>query len=341
MCFTKTTMNMRNWLNEKMNEEKRKALPVLSFPSIQLTGITVRDLIAESSVQADGMARIAQRCPTAASVSMMDLSVEAECFGSTIRVTDDEVPTVVGAVITDPEDADKLEVPAVGSGRTGIYIDAIAKALEQITDRPIFAGVIGPFSLAGRLMDMTEIMIYCYEEPEAVHTVLQKATDFLLQYIKAYKDIGTHGVVIAEPAAGLLSPALSGEFSTPYIRQITDALQDDNFIVIYHNCGDAAGRMIPEILETGCAAYHFGNAMDMENVLQQMPSDVLTMGNIDPVSVLRHGDPAKVREETLALMEKCCKYKNFLISSGCDIPPATPWENIDAFFAAVEEFYNR
>ncbi len=29
-------------------------------------------------------------------------------------------------------------------------------------------------------------------------------------------------------------------------------------------------------------------------------------------------------------------YPNFLISSGCDIPPITPWENIDAFFAAVQ-----
>ena len=73
-------MNMRNWLTEKMNEDKRKALPILSFPSIQLSGITVRDLIAASDVQADGMFKIAQRCPTAASVSMMDLSVEAEAF---------------------------------------------------------------------------------------------------------------------------------------------------------------------------------------------------------------------------------------------------------------------
>ena len=51
--------------------------------------------------------------------------------------------------------------------------------------------------------------------------------------------------------------------------------------------------------------------------------------------------PEKVREETLAIMDACCGYPNFLISSGCDIPPATPWENLDAFFAAVAEFYNR
>ena len=46
-------------------------------------------------------------------------------------------------------------------------------------------------------------------------------------------------------------------------------------------------------------------------------------------------------EATLAVMERCRKYPNFVISSGCDIPPMSRWENIDAFFAAVQEFYNR
>ena len=334
-------MNMQAWLKEQMAADKRRAMPILSFPSIQLMGITVKDLIADSDVQAQGMYKIAQRCPTAAAVSMMDLSVEAECFGSQIRVTDDEVPTVIGSVVDTPEDAEALQVPAFGSGRTGLYVEAISKALKLITDRPIFAGVIGPFSLAGRLMDMTQVMINCYEEPEMVHATLEKATEFLLSYVKAYKAIGAHGVVIAEPAAGLLSPDFCGEFSSPYVKKIVDAVQDEEFIVIYHNCGDAVNRMVPQILETGAAAYHFGNAVSMEDMLRQMPSDVLTMGNVDPVSAIRNGTPEKVRQDTLAIMEACCKYPNFLISSGCDIPPAAPWANIDAFFAAVEEFYNR
>ena len=100
MCFTNTTMNMRNWLNEKMNEEKRKALPVLSFPSIQLLDITVKDLIFDSETQAKGMKAVADRTPdAAAAVSLMDLSVEAECFGAKIHISDDEVPTVVEPVI--------------------------------------------------------------------------------------------------------------------------------------------------------------------------------------------------------------------------------------------------
>ena len=334
-------MNMQAWLKEQMAADKRRVMPILSFPSIQLMGITVKDLIADSDVQARGMYEIARRCPTAAAVSMMDLSVEAECFGAQIRVSDDEVPTVVGSVVETPEDAEALQVPAFGTGRTGLYVEAISKALKLITDRPIFAGVIGPFSLAGRLMDMTQVMINCYEEPEMVHTTLEKATAFLLSYVKAYKAIGAHGVVIAEPAAGLLSPDFCGEFSSPYIRKIVNAVQDEEFIVIYHNCGDAVSRMVPQILETGAAAYHFGNAVSMEDMLRQMPGDVLTMGNVDPVSAIRNGTPEKVRQDTLSIMDACCKYPNFLISSGCDIPPAAPWENIDAFFAAVEEFYHK
>ena len=71
-----------------------------------------------------------------------------------------------------------------------------------------------------------------------------------------------------------------------------------------------------------------------------MPGDVLTMGNVDPAGQLRLGTPESVRNATLELLEKCCGYPNFVISSGCDIPPATPWENIEAFFDAVKEFYD-
>ena len=295
-------MNMQAWLKEQMAADKRRAMPILSFPSIQLMGITVKDLIADSDVQARGMYEIARRCPTAAAVSMMDLSVEAECFGAQIRVSDDEVPTVVGSVVETPEDAEALQVPAFGTGRTGLYVEAITKALKLITDRPIFAGVIGPFSLAGRLMDMTQVMINCYEEPEMVHATLEKATEFLLNYVKAYKAIGAHGVVIAEPAAGLLSPDFCGEFSSPSVKKHAGAVQGEEFIVIYHNCGDAVNRMVPQILETGAAAYHFGNAVSMEEMLQQMPGDVLTMGNVDPVSAIRNGTPEKVRQDTLAIL---------------------------------------
>ncbi len=332
-------MDMRNWLQTLRDAPVKKAFPILSFPAIQLMNISVKDLISNSDTQARGMKMVADRVDSAASVSLMDLSVEAECFGSTIRYSDDEVPTVVGSIVSSEEEARELAVPTVGACRTGIYIEAIEKAVQMITDRPVFAGVIGPFSLAGRLMDVSEAMIYCYEEPDMVHILLEKATEFIIAYCKEYRRVGANGVVIAEPLAGLLSPSLAEEFSGPYVKQIVDAVQDDNFLVIYHNCGNSTIQIIDSILDTGSAAYHFGNAIDMAEMLKHIPSDIIAMGNVDPAGEFRNGTPESIREATLRVMGACCQYPNFVISSGCDIPPMSAWKNIDAFFAAVHEFY--
>lgn len=333
--------NMKEWLEQLISAPVKKALPVLSFPSVSLLGCTVRELISDSERQAEGMRLVAERTDAAASVSLMDLSVEAECFGAKISISDDEVPTVVGRLIHDMDEAEALTVPAVGACRTGLYIDAIKKATEKITDRPVLAGIIGPFSLAARLLDVSEIMMDCYDDPDMVHTVLEKVTDFLVEYAKAYKAAGANGVVMAEPVSGLLSPALEEEFSSPYVKRIVDAVQDDSFILVYHNCGNNTPLMTDSFLSFGAAAYHFGNSVDMRSMVEKFPADIPVMGNVDPAGVLRMGTPEKVREETLDIMKKCCTYPNFVISSGCDIPPMTPWENIDAFFAAVKEYYGK
>ena len=333
--------NMKQWVANLIGNHPKKPMPILSFPSVSLLGVSVKEIISDSTLQARGMQAVAENTPAAASVSFMDLSVEAECFGCAVTVTDDEVPTIENPIITDEEEAAALTVPKVGSGRTGIYLDAIKQAKELITDRPVFAGMIGPFSLAARLFDLSEIMMACYDDPDMVHLVLEKCTQFLCAYAKAYCDVGADGIVMAEPVAGLLSPSLEEEFSAPYVKQIVDAVQNDDFIVIYHNCGNNVPKMLSSILSTGAAAYHFGNAVDLEkDILKKVPANVVVMGNIDPVGVLRMGTPESVREATTALLEKCSMYPNFVLSSGCDMPPKTPWENINAFFAAAKDFYN-
>lgn len=329
---------MKQWMRDYKKSPAKKAIPVLSFPSVQLLGVGVKELTSSSDLQARGMKLIADRVDSGASLSMMDLSVEAEVFGSEIVFSDNEVPTVSGHIIETEKDADALAVPRVGAGRTGIYIEAIEKACKLIRDRPVFAGVIGPFSLAGRILDVTTVMLYCYDEPAMVHTVLAKVTEFLINYINAYKAIGAHGAVVAEPLAGLLSPDLNMEFSAAYMKQITEAVSSEDFSVIYHNCAGGTIKLIDGIMTIGADAYHFGNAIDMKEMLRLAPEDAMVMGNISPAGEFRNGTPGSIRKATLDLLEGCHTYPNFIISSGCDIPPMSSWENIDAFFKAVRDF---
>lgn len=326
---------MDEWLKQIRIKKNKRAMPVLTFPVIQLLNTSVEKLISDSNLQSEALKLINQRCHPLAIMGFMDLSVEAEAFGANIRFSEDEVPTVVGSIVKSEEDAINLKVPKVGAKRTQIYLDAMKKAKQEIKDCPVFAGCIGPFSLAGRLLGVSEAMISCYDEPEMVHLVLKKATEFLINYLQAYKDLGIDGVFMAEPLAGILSPNLCDEFSSRYVKEIVSALDDDSFLVAYHNCGNNTLKMVDTILSTGCRLYHFGNAISIEQMLKLMPKDVMVMGNIDPVS-LKDASKEDVIAATNALLEAVGDVDNFVISSGCDIPPLARWENIDAFMKTAQ-----
>ncbi|MDY3250829.1 MAG: uroporphyrinogen decarboxylase family protein [Candidatus Choladocola sp.] len=329
--------NMDKWLEECLAGSCKKPMPILSFPGAQLIGKTVEELVKSGHNQALCMKAIADKFDTGVSFSLMDLSVEAEAFGSPVIYSSHEIPTLHGALIHDEEEAEALQIPEVGAARTGECIRGIREASELITDRPVLAGIIGPYSLAGRLLDMTEIMVLCYEDPELVETVLEKVTEFLIAYAKAFKEAGANGIAMAEPAAGLLSPGLIAEFSNPYVERIRSAVEDENFLFLYHNCGTVVPLM-KEIGALNVRAYSFGNAIDLEEALKALPSDRLIIGNIDPAGILKSGTPEIIERETTSLLERCSKYSNFVLASGCDIPPQTSMENLEAFFGAAERF---
>lgn len=329
-------MSIINTLWDIARSDKKQGLPVLSFPAVQKLGVTVEDMVRSSVLQAQAMETVAHQTDTIAAVSPMDLSVEAEAFGAKVRFSPDDVPAVVGQLVSDSDGASALSVPDLSAGRIGVSIEGVRLAKQLVTDKYVIAGCIGPFSLAGRLMDVTEIMYACYDEPETVHIVLEKATEFLVKYALAMKDAGADGIFMAEPLTGILSPDMAEEFSVPYVKKIIDSVQSESFPVIYHNCGNSVPKMLDKLFTQGAFAYHFGNAVDMGEVLENAPADVICMGNIDPAACFANGTAESVKNATAVLMSRCGKYKNFIPSSGCDIPAKTSWDNINAFFDALK-----
>lgn len=329
-------MNIREFLWNEARSEAHRGLPILSFPAAGKLGVTIEQLVKNAELQARAITLVAAETPSLAAISLMDLSVEAEAFGAEIHFSENEIPVVVGQLVSDEDQANALTVPSLDAGRARVCVEGIRLAKERIADKPLLAGMIGPYSLAGRLMDVTEIMYLCFDEPETVHVVLNKVTEYLISYGAAMKEAGADGILMAEPLAGILSPAMASEFSIPYVKRIIEALQDDDFAVIYHNCGNTVPDMLEEIYSQGAAAYHFGNAVDMAAILKKTPADILCMGNVDPVSQFTDGTVGSMREAVKSLLDSCGSYRNFIPSSGCDIPAHASWDNIHAFFEALE-----
>lgn len=328
---------MKQWVADIIHQKEVTAMPVMTHPGIELNGNTVREAVSKGKVHAEAVIKLTQAYQSAAACTIMDLTTEAESFGAEIAFSDEAVPAVVGHMLTDVKSINDLQVPSLSSGRIPQYLKANLLAARAIQDRPVFAGCIGPFSLAGRLYDMSEIMVLIYEHPDAAHTLLAKCTQFIEKYCEALKQTGVNGVLMAEPAAGLMSNDDCKTFSSAYVKYIVNKVQDDNFIVVLHNCGNQ-GHCTEAMVETGAAAYHFGNKCQMEEVIKEVPPTALAMGNLDPVSLFKDGTPDQMRKATLDLLEKTRQYPNFVLSSGCDTPPHTPIENVNEFFKALDDW---
>jgi uroporphyrinogen decarboxylase len=330
-------INMKDWVGGIIADSKVAAIPIMTHPGIEMTGHTVKEAVSDGMVHFGAIKALADVYPTAAASVIMDLTVEAEAFGAEIVFPENEVPSVAGRLLADENAIEALEVPPLNKGRIPQYLRANMMAAKSITDRPVFGGCIGPFSLAGRLYDMSEIMMLIYINPDAANTLLHKCTDFITRYCMALKATGVNGVVMAEPAAGLLSNEDCMTFSSAYIKEIVDKVQDDSFIVVLHNCGNT-GHCTAATVATGAAAFHFGNKIDMVEALKEVPRNALAMGNIDPVSMFKLATPQVMYAATSSLLKLTKEFPNFVLSSGCDTPPHTPQANIDAFFEALNDY---
>lgn len=329
--------NMTEFISRIVTSPRRLVMPIMTTPGIELTGSKPSEVFQNGTLQFRCIEALDAEVGADALVTFMDLSVEAEAFGCPIEVSEHENPAVTGSIISDEHDIRKLAIPKIGSKRTAATLECARLCAQKFTDRPVFGGMIGPFSLAGRLADMTEMMILAASEPENAALLLDKVTDFLTEFAQAIKETGVNGLVIAEPAAGLLSPEMCQEFAADYLKKIISRVQDENFMVILHNCGKT-DKQIPALLSTGAAALHIGNATKLTDVLPLIPGSVPLMGNIDPVGVLKNETPENIYAITLELLKATAQYRNFVLSSGCDIPPGVPMVNIKAFFRAAEDF---
>lgn len=323
-----------NFANFILNSPKRIGFTIGVYSGLEITGASVQDAVISAPVQADAAWALHQRLGTPVILTAMDLSVEAELFGCEIRFDAGEIPTVVGRRAANEEEIEALPRPRAGEGRTMVNLDTAAMLVERAGDVPVLGGMIGPFSLAGRIFGVSETLEASALQPELLYTLLERASDLLADYALAFRARGAAGVVMAEPLAGLLSPRGLGRFSAPYVRRIVDAVQQEDFTLVLHNCG-ARLVHLPQILESGAEVYHFGAPMDILSALQQVKGKVILGGNLDPTALFLNSPAEEVARQAETLLEQTRAYPNFILSSGCDIPPGTPLENLGAFYEVI------
>jgi uroporphyrinogen decarboxylase len=325
---------MSRFTNIVSRHERPLAMPILAYPGTRLINATVRDIVTDPVKQASAQLALHKRFNTEVLLAAMDLSAEVEAFGGKPVISDWEVPAVPGRVVTDATQVRELAVPAPGAGRTGVYLEVVRLLRQAAKDAVILGGMIGPFSLAARLYGVSETLQLTIENTDLLNALLEKSTKFLTAYALAFKAGGADGVIMAEPTAGLLSPRALRDFSSVWVRRIVDGVEDSSFTLVYHSCSVKPVHLEAAV-ESGAKAFHFGAPMDIPAALNRVPQGLIVCGNLDPTNVFYRRTPTEVETEVRRLLAATTGHRNFVLSSGCDIPPRTPVENIEAFFRAA------
>jgi uroporphyrinogen decarboxylase len=316
------------------SSDRRVAFPIATYPALALSGRSITEMVTRADVQSSAQLALQRELGTAVLLTCMDLSVEAEIFGSAVRYSDGEIPSVIGRIVQTPDEVANLPHPAPGQGRTEVYLDTVRRLREASEGRPVMAGMIGPLSLAGRLYGVGECLLATVTEPETVTALVERATEFLLAYARAFKAAGADGVIIAEPTAGLLSPDALATYSSVYLQRIIRDVEDATFEVVLHNCGARANHL-ESIAASGATLYHFGAPMDIVAALERLSDHAVVCGNLDPAAVFVQSDPHEIRTQTVELLDRTRRFQRFVPSSGCDIPSTISLSHLQAFMDAV------
>lgn len=309
--------------------------PLVGHPGIVLTRSTTADNLHDGSLQARTLTALNKILAFDILFPMMDLTVEAEALGARVDWEIDELPAVVGRTVETMEDAEALVVPEIGDGnRLNVFVDSCRDIKRKFPEKLVWAYVLGPFSIAGRLMEMTEIAIAVKLEPELVHCVLRKCNDLLLKYAKALLDTDVDGLMVLEPASSLLRADDADEFSNAYIRELVELITREGKTPALHNCG-SIGHLVESLCATGIEALSVGSVVDPFEVYQRMPETVALLGNLDPTEVFLRGTPESIRNAAVHLADRMADCPRFILSSGCDLPPRVSIENMKAFEEAA------
>jgi uroporphyrinogen decarboxylase len=317
----------------KLPEDRTLVIPLLGAPGVQLSDTTLRENLTDWEVQFNTIRLMVEKFQPDGIFPFMDLTVEAEALGLEIYFPEFENPSVKNHCVKTEVDLKAIRSRYKGlSGRMPVFIkvvENIAKNFHIIKG----ASAIGPFTLAGELMGVSELCTNVILNPELVHNFIEFSTLVIKDYVKALLDAGAETVAILEPSAVMLSPAQFEEFSGRYFSFLAEDLKAP---LILHICGNST-HLLKRMSNTGAVGLSLDSPVNLREASKIAPDNVALIGNLDPVGIFLQSTPEEVAKATMNLLGEMEGINNFILSSGCDLPLRTPSENIEAFMKAARK----
>jgi uroporphyrinogen decarboxylase len=309
--------------------------PLVGFPGVHLTGATIKESLYDGTVQSRVLQAISEHFRPDMLFTFMDLSVEADALGMLVRYGEMESPSVTDHLIKTREDLPKLDKLATsafaGRGRIPAFTETVRETKRALPGVPLSAYITGPFTLAGLLMGASDIAMNTILDSDLVDALMERSYSAARQYAAALWEAGADVITVLDPTAMMLSPEQYWQFAGSYMERLTQELPGR---YILHICGNTS-HLIEHMSRTGAMGLSLDYQVDLRDVATRVPETLWIIGNVNPVETMAQKGPGDVRQTVLELRRSMQGVPNFLLSTGCDLPPETPHANIEAFMEAA------
>jgi [methyl-Co(III) methanol-specific corrinoid protein]:coenzyme M methyltransferase len=335
----------------------------ITLPGIQQLGYGFNEVHIDAKKMAEAAASSYKMFGLHSAVVPFDMGVEAEALGAGVKYYEKGEGQIIYPTMSDklvsrtdievppdlPESKQKsflrkaidqaivdldIQLPTdlANTGRIPVVLEAIRLLKEDVGNEiPVASWVLGPFTLAGQIMELENLLKLTFKKKEVVHRHLSRLTDYLTEVLNLYIDAGADFVTVREMGAtgDLLSRKMFAELIQPHLTELFSRIT--RVPTVLHICGNT-NTIIDLMAECGSTALSVDHKNDLAETRAKLPN-TLIFGNYNAFGILCEGTPDDVDADIKAVIDNGAD----AIWPGCDIWPSVAPENMKAMMDATEK----
>ncbi len=295
-------------------------------------GIPYPDFVYKPDLRAQAYLEICDEYDVDCILPDTDFFEQLEDFGKVPKWTDSgfQAPPIINEL----SDIDKLVIPEIKPGtRQGNRIEIIKRVVDKAKGKKFIFGIcIGPFTEYCNARDITKAFRDVRKNTEDLKRGMDIFFENGMNFIRAQMAAGADGIQIVEPNCSLISPVFYKEHIMPLHTKMVEEIQKDGGFARLHICGDTS-RVMPYTLGTGTRILDVDSQVDLTKVEGLLADNQRFCGNLNTSEEILCGKPDEYEDYVNKRIE--ATHNRIIISSGCDVPPDTPAENMRAWHDAV------
>lgn len=222
--------------------------------------------------------------------------------------------------------------------RLSYVFEAIKITKKELNNRVPLIGFAGaPWTIFCYMVEgkgsktFSESRKLLYTNPQLAHELLERITDFTIEYMKQQQHAGVDALQLFDSWAGILGRDQYTEFGLKYVQKIASAFRGFPFTIF----SKGAVASLPEISKIESTAMGLDWNMDIQETRNLVGETRTLQGNLDPC--LLYAKDSIIVDETNKLLDSF-KSQRHIVNLGHGVYPDVDPEKVKILIKTVKDY---